>query len=474
MLLARVEECQADPAIGRAVLSAPEDGDPGLRAEIGATLRLAAPVILAQLGMMLMGIVDTAMVGRLPGEDALAAVSVGNAFLMTITLFVGGILVALDPIVAQAVGADRKERCGEALWTGLWIGLAAAIPVTLLFLDVRWLLVLARQEPEIVEATGAYLHGRAFAVLPFLLFAAFRGFLNGLADVRAVLVIAVLANAVNVVADWALIFGHLGMPALGVAGAGYATSVSRWFMLVAIVVVVARPRYRIYDLRPRLPRPGQILEILRVGAPIGAQISAEVGIFSAVSIAMGWIGKSELAAHQIALSLASLTFMIPLGLGIAASVRVGQLVGSDDLDGAARAGRVAIILGGATMACSAIAFAVAPGLLAAVFTSDAAVIAAAVVFVRMAAAFQIFDGIQTVATGCLRGAGDTRTPFLANLIAHWAVGLPLGAWLAFGTSMGGPGLWVGLTVGLVGVAVVLARRFLVGSWRARARIDRAA
>ncbi len=427
--------------------------------EAGATLRLAGPVIFTQIGQFAMGLVDTLMVGPL-GAVALASVSFANGIYYTSVLLFGGVILALDPIVAQAFGAGTRERCGEALWSGLWLAIIVSVPLTVAFLHLEPLLGRLGQDPEVVAATAALLRGRALSIPAFLAFAACRSFLNGIGDVRPVLWITALANGLNALVDWVLVYGKLGVPALGVAGLGYSSAIVRTAMLVAAAAWIARRRYRPFARGPRFPGPAALGRVLRLGLPIGGQIGAEVGVFSAVAIFMGWIGPAAQGAHQVALQLAILTFMVPQGIGIAASIRVGQAIGRGDLEAAARAGRVALLLGTAFMAACALVLASFPHALAGLFTDDAAVVARAAVLIRIAAAFQVFDGAQAVGAGCLRGAGDTRAPLLANLVSHWGLGLPLGYALAFRLGLGAPGLWWGLTTSLATVAVLLVLRFL--------------
>jgi MATE family multidrug resistance protein len=426
-------------------------------------------VVVTQMGYVGMGLVDTMVVGHL-GAVPLAAVALGNSIFFALSLFVVGTLDAVTPMSAQAFGAGQHDRCGESVWAGLWVGGLLGLPLVWLFLDCRWLLELLRQDPAVIAETHAYLHARAWAVIPFCGFAAYRGLMNGTGDVRPVMVVTLLANGVNLLADWALVFGNLGLPEMGIAGAGWATTASRGFMWVALVALTARPRFARYGLWPRVPGWQTVKRLLVVGLPIGGHIVAEVGVFASVAVLMGWLGPTQQAAHQVAISLASFTFMIPLGVGVAASIEVGQAIGRDDYDGAARAQKLALMCGTGVMCVSALMFLLVPGLLAALFTEDAAVVASAVTLLRVAAAFQVVDGAQAVAGGCLRGAGDTRTPFYAHLLGHWGLGLPVGAFLAFKTPLGGRGLWLGLTVGLTFVAVWLVRRILGGAWRERGKL----
>ncbi|MDF1562986.1 MAG: MATE family efflux transporter [Deltaproteobacteria bacterium] len=423
-----------------------------------------------QLGMMAMGLVDIVMVGPL-GTESLAAVSVGNSVFFALLILCLGVVQALDPLVAQAVGARDREAAGRHLWQGAWLAVFLGIPLTLLFIDCTWMFRLLAQEEAVSVLAGDYLAGRAYSILPFLVFAAGRSFLNGLGDTRPVMWVALGANAVNAAADWVLIYGNLGAPRLGVMGAGLATSIVRVCMLAAVFVLLARPHYAALRGRPAWPHLGHLRRIANVGLPIGGQLFLEVGLFATMSIFSGWLGARAQAAHQIALSLASFSFMAPLGLSMGATVRVGHAVGAGRLDAAERAGKVAIALGAAIMGTGAVFFLLFPRALSSIFSPEPEVLATSAVLVAIAGIFQVSDGVQVVATGCLRGAGDTRTPFWANALSHWALGVPLAWLLAFPGEMGVRGLWWGITASLTGVAVVETILFLRGGWRSLARLE---
>lgn len=434
-----------------------------IRRETGATLRLALPVVVTQLGMMAMGLVDTAMVGPL-GANALAGVAIANSVYFGLTTFLVGVIMALDPMVSMAWGGGRLTRTGQLLAQGVWLAVWLAIPSTALFFDTRWLFDALRQPPEVARFADVYLSGRAWAVLPLVAFTAFRGFLNGVGDTRPVMILTLIAVGINVVADWVLIHGHLGAPALGVLGAGLATSLVRWLLLFGAVAVVALPRYRPMAVRFRRPDVRLLRPIVALGLPIGAQMVAEFAIFGMASLFAGWLGAASLAAHQIALSLAAFVYMVPLGLAIAASVRIGQELGAGRPDRAALAGRVALVLATLFMTSSALLFTSAPEVLVGLFSPDEEVLALGSHLLWIAALFQIADGLQVVAAGCLRGASDTRTALLINLGSHWVVGGPTGYLLAFEVGLGVAGLWWGMTAALTVAAVPLSWFFLGGRW----------
>jgi multidrug resistance protein, MATE family len=289
--------------------------------------------------------------------------------------------------------------------------------------------------------------------------------------VRPLVVTIVLANLVNAALNWTLVFGHLGFPALGPVGTGWASTISRWTMLVGLMLFTL-PRLGPY-LRPagrEVLRLRPLRRMLRIGLPVGAQLELEVGAFAVVALVMGWIGTAEMAGHQVAINLASLTFMVPLGIAQAASVRVGQGVGRADPTAARGASLTALLSGGAFMAVMAVVFLALPGPLTALYTSTPEVVVIAVALIPVAGVFQVFDGLQVVAAGVLRGIGDTTAPFLANLVAFWGIGMPIGLYLCFRTPAGPVGLWWGLVAALAAVALFLVVRVRVRMRRDLTRI----
>lgn len=448
------------------------------RTELGLLARLAAPIAAVNLGNVLIGAVDTAVVGRL-GEVELGAVGLGNAVFFMITIIGLGIMLGLDPLIAQAVGAGEPRRARRLYWQGLYIaGLVGAL-LTLIVVGVLTLLPLVGIEEATSVHTRSYVYARLPALIPFLFFFGARSYLQALEITRPMVWGVILANLINFPASWLLVFGDaglqrlglqpLGIPAMGTAGAGWASSIAIMLQLLIMLVVVTRVSV---PPGPSLRRPemGLIRRALALGAPAGMQLFAEVGGFSVVSVLMGNISSAALAGHQIALTLASLTFMVPLGIGAAAAVRVGHAVGRGDMRGTRMAGLVAIAAGAGFMSLAAIAFWLVPETLASAMTDKPSTIVAAVPLILVAAVFQISDGTQAVAFGALRGAGDTRSAMWANLIGHYLIGLPIGIGLAFGLGMGAVGLWWGLSAGLTVVAVGLTIRFLRVSARPVERV----
>ncbi len=423
-------------------------------------LVLATPVVLAELGWVTMGIVDVLMVGRLSAE-AIGAVGIGSAVFMGVGVFAMGLLLGLDTLVSQSFGAGKLDECHRWLLHGVALGLALTIPVTaLLFLLVAsldsWGL-----DATVLSLTRDYFGVVAWSLLPLLLYAAFRRYLQATGSVRPVMIALMLANVVNAIVNWVFIFGKLGAPALGVAGAAWATLLSRIFMagwlLFAIVQRERGRRPGLFETTLRID-PKWIRRLCALGFPAAVQLTLEVGVFAMATALAGRLAPFALAAHQIAINIAALTFMVPYGISSAGAVRVGHAVGRGDRPGAARAGWTAILFGAAFMMCAAIVFVTLGRPIIGAFTIDPSVLAAGVSLLAIAAVFQLFDGLQGVATGVLRGVGDTRTPMLWNLAGHWFIGLPLGYTLCFSVGFGIAGLWWGLSLGLIicGVALVTA------------------
>ncbi len=435
-------------------------------------LRLAFPVVLAELGWMLMGIVDTIMVGPL-GPEAIGAVGLGSALFMTVGLAGLGVMLGLDTLVSQAFGAGRLDECRRWLVQGVYLSVLLTVPLTL----VSWVMVVSMSHwglhPAVLAQAVPYLAAVTWSVLPLLLYATLRRYLQSMNLVVPVAVALFAANLVNVGVNWILIYGHLGAPALGSRGAALATVAARIVMAGILLSAIA---LRAREQPPRAAidwrvDAGRIRRLLALGLPAAGQLLLEVGVFAGVTALAGQLDPASLASHQIALNLASLTFMVPLGVSAAGAVRVGQAVGRGDAAGASRSGWTALVIGTVFMSAAATAFVVVPRLLVGIFTSDAGVMTTGVALLFVAAIFQLFDGLQVVATGVLRGLGDTRTPMVSNLAGHWGLGLPIAYLLCFVAGWGVVGLWVGLSTGLIAVGVTLV---LVWAHRVRTaeRYDR--
>ena len=430
-----------------------------VKRELGPMLALATPVVLAELGWVTMGIVDTLMVGPL-GPAAIGAVGLASMLFFAIAVFAMGLLLGLDPLVAQAFGARRVDECHRWLIDGVWLSALITVPMLCATAIVDATLGAWGLPPEVLAMTRPYLAIINWSLPPLLLYVAFRRYLQAMSIVRPVMFALVLGNIANVAANWILIYGHFGLPALGVRGSAYSTLLSRMFMAAWLLAAVVsheasqKPRLRDTPLALNLQR---VRRLFTLGLPAAGQAVLEVGVFAAATALAGRVSADALAAHQIALNMAAFTFMVPFGVASAAAVRVGQAVGRGDHAGASTAGWTAILIGVSFMSCAAAVFFIAPRPLLALFTSDEAVIAIGVTLLFVAAVFQLFDGLQAVTTGALRGVADTRTPMLWNLTGHWLVGLPLGYTLCFVLRRGVAGLWWGLSAGLMicGVALLI-------------------
>ncbi|HVQ27480.1 MAG TPA: MATE family efflux transporter [Planctomycetota bacterium] len=442
------------------------------REEIRQQARLALPVVLVQVGLMSLNVVDNIMVGHVEGDAArqIAAVSVGGLY---VWLFMGasmGILMALDPLVAQAAGAGDHDSIARSMQRGLLLALLLSVPIGLIVLFVEPVLRSWGQADDVVPLAATFARWQVWSVPAFLGFVVLRQSLQALHRLRPIVLAIVVGNVVNALLDWVLIHGHLGLPALRSEGCAIATSLSRWLMF-ALLLGTGWPALARYlrPVRREAARWPLLLRQLRLGLPIGVMYLMEMGAFAFVTVTMGSIGATQVAGHQLTLNLASLSFMVPLGISAAASVRVGHAVGRRDHAGMRRATGVAIVAGAATMAVFAAVFALAPRLLARCYTDDAGVIAMVALLLPVAAAFQVFDGIQIVCGGVLRGCGDLRVPMLIHLAGFWLLGIPLSLALAFRAGMGPRGLWAGLAVALAFVAAVLLLRV---RWRSETLPDR--
>ena len=434
------------------------------RLELGELFALALPVVVVQVGLMTMGVVDSILVGHLSAA-ALGSVALGNMYFMGLAIFGMGVLMALDPLVSQAVGAGDHTAVARALQRGLLLALGLTVPCGLLLLTAarffRWI----GEPAELVPNAALFARIMVPSVAPFFGFVVLRQTLQAMGRMRAIVVIIVLANLLNGVLDWVLIFGRLGAPAMGVAGAAWATTMSRWAMLAGLLGLAWRDLHpHLIPVRPELGHWGPMGRMFGLGLPIGLQFLLEWGVFGTVMMLMGRLGTVAVAAHQIAINVASLTFMVPLGVSAAATVLVGHAVGRGDARGARRAAGAALATGMTFMAVMALLLLTLPWPIARLYSTDLAVITLAVTLLPIAGTFQIFDGIQVVSIGILRGLGDTRAPFLIAILGFWLLGFPVSLWLGFRTSLAAAGLWWGLVVGLVAVAALLLLRL-----RARVR-----
>ncbi|MCU1256504.1 MAG: efflux family protein [Candidatus Angelobacter sp.] len=428
-------------------------------------LRLAAPLALTELGWLAMAFTDTVMVGRLPDSaTAIGAVSLGSTLFYTIGIFGSGIMLGMDTLVAQAYGAGRLQECHRTMWNSLYL---ACILSPILMASILILLPLFGHlglDPALVRATVPFLKALVWSTLPLALYFALRRYLQAMHIVKPVVFALVSANLVNLAGNWALVYGHLGARAYGVAGSGWSTCISRAYMVVVLAIAVAyydRKRSSGLWNAPRRFELHRIRLLLRLGFPAAVQLLLEIGAFAMATFLIGKLGAVPLAGHQIALNVASFTYMVPLGICSAAAVRVGHAMGARDAHAAARAGWMALFFAALFMSCSGLMLFFFARPIARMYTPESNVISAGATLLLVAAVFQLFDGLQVVATGALRGAGNTRIPMLANLVGYWVIGLPLGAFLCFKMKMGAVGMWLGLCL-----ALVLIGSALLAVWQA--------
>ena len=428
------------------------------RREYGALISLATPIVVVQVGLMTMGVVDAIMAGRFSPE-ALAATAIGNFYFFVVAVFGMGVLLVLDPLIAQAVGAGDESGIALAVQRGLLLAFVLSAVLGSLMLPVEGVLRALRQPDELVPLAARYVWICVPSLLPFNAFLVFRQLLQALGLTRAIVATIVLCNLANVALNWALIFGNLGLPRLGVTGAALATSLSRT-LLVLVLVALAWQRLRPYvrPLRRQALERAPLARMLRLGLPIGAQHELEVSYFGGLIVLMGLLGTISVAAHQAAINLASLTFMVPVGVGSATAVFVGRAVGARDEPAVRRYAVAGLVCGVGFMCVAAAVFLLFPFGLAELYSRDQEVIALAAGLIPIAGLFQVFDGTQVVSAGILRGIGDTRFPMIAAALGFWLVGLPLSLLLGFGARLGAEGLWWGSLVALMMVAALLLYR----------------
>jgi MATE family multidrug resistance protein len=428
------------------------------RYEVRDVARLSAPIVTVQVGLMLMGVVDAAIVGRYSAQG-LAAVALGSMYFNSVVTLGHGTLMALDPLVAQAVGARDTVAIERSVQRGLVLCFVVSLPLSLALIPGDWILGLLRQPADVVPIAAQYARISIAGVVPYLAFIALRQTVQAFALVRPVVIAVVIANVANVILDWMLVFGRFGFEPMGAAGSAWASTACRWLMAILLLWGC---RQALAPFLHRWSRADMAIaplwRMVRIGFPIGMQLWIEFMAFSVALIMVGVLGTVPLAGHQIALMLAALTYMVPLGISAAAAVLVGHAVGRGDAEAARREAGAALACGVGFMSVSAVTLIAFAPVLARVFTADPQIIAATAVLLPIAGVFQVFDGIQGVSAGILRGAGDTRVPMWSNLAGYAFIGLPLGAWLCFSRSLGAVGIWWGLVAGLVAVAALLGWR----------------
>lgn len=427
------------------------------RREVRTLLRLSIPVAATQVSIMLMGFVDTVMVGRV-SVDAIAAASLANVWIFGTLMFANGVILGIDPIVAQAHGAGLGRTAALAFQRGTVLALLLSVPTAGLFMITERVLVAVGQDPALAATAGDYARVQVPSVPFFLAYTALRQYLQGRELVRPALWVILVANLWNVILNWMLIFGNAGFPALGLVGAGIATTTTRAVSFLGLAAWVRGFRLHHGAWTPwsrEAVRLGAVGGIARLGLPVAVQTSLEIWAFSGAAILAGWLGAVPLAAHTVALNMAALAFMVPFGVAQGTVTRVGNLIGMGRPREAQHAAWIAMALGAGVMTVSATLFVALRHVLPRIYTPDAGVVALCASILPIAAAFQLFDGTQVVGCGVLRGMGRTRPAAWFNLLGYWVLGLPLGAWLAFRVEMGLAGIWWGLCLGLAVVSALL-------------------
>ena len=429
------------------------------------TVRLAVPVVIGQVGHMMMGVVDSVMVGRV-GAASLAAASIGHSMFILVLIFGVGVSMAISPLVAMAVGGRNPVYTGKIFRQGFLVNTLIGLVLAICGYFLSDIFLFLEQPPDVTGLAIEYMQILALSVIPVMIFQTYRQYSEGLAIMKPAMFVTLLANLVNVFVNWVLIFGNLGAPAMGLAGAGWATFCTRTLMAITLALYISKSdrfaqfnpsmRFRTIDMQI-------IKKVLRIGIPSGIQYVFEVGAFTGSAIIIGWLGTVPLAAHQIALNLASISFMFALGISSAASIRVGNAVGRKDVHGIRAAGFSSIILACTVMVSFGIAFILLRYFLPSLYIDSPAVIDVAASLLIIAALFQLSDGTQAVGIGALRGLADTRVPMIITFFAYWIIGLPGGYLLGFIFDLGVEGVWVALLCALTASAVLLTLRFHIKS-----------
>ncbi len=438
--------------------------------EIRRIGRMAGPLVVGQLSQVGMGFTDTVMAGRLGPVD-LGAVAIGSTLWIPVYLACVGVMMAMSPTVAHHEGAGRRLSISRLYRQSLWLSGALAVLGFIVTSQVGVVMSWIGVDPAIVPVTEDYLDAIAWGMPGVCFYLGLRFVSEGLGHTRPVMYIQLLALVANVPGNYVLMYGALGNPAMGAVGAGWSSALVLTAAAAGMLGYVAsRSRFRAYRLfrRPERPDPDELLPLLRLGLPIALVTVLEVGLFTAVGLLMGSLGAVAVAGHQIAINYAALMFMIPLGVSLATTVRVGQASGAGDIEEARLAGFVGMGMATGAMLVSALFMLAAPGLIVGMYTTDQAVSAVARSLLLMAAVFQVSDGLQAGALGALRGLKDTRYPVLVTFVAYWMIGLPIGWSLGIGRALGPQGLWVGLVAGLTFAALLLSLRF----WRISRNLDR--
>ena len=428
---------------------------------IKSTFKLAYPVMIGQLGWIMMGVVDSIMVGGL-GPIPLAAASVSNGIFFLILIIGIGISYAVTPLTAIAVGAGKNDECAILFKQSIIINFLLGIILLIVTYYLSGIIKFLNQPDEVARQSISYTRILGYSIIPIMVFQTYKQFIEGLSNTRPAMVITIIANLINAAINWILVYGHLGFPKLELNGSGWATFFSRFFMAVVIIwYVINSGNFKQFNVSLVVKEINYkfIKKILALGVPSAFQYFFEVGAFSFAIIMIGWLGTIQLAAHQIAMNLASITYMATLGISSAGAIRVGNAVGKQDVHEVRRAGFTAIMLGALIMAACGIIFVLFRNLLPSLYIHNNSVITIASSLLIIAAMFEIFDGIQAVGIGVLRGLTDVKGPTLIAFFSYWIIALPIGYFFGFILKMQVVGVWVGFLVGLVSSAILLTLRF---------------
>lgn len=438
-----------------------------VKQHIKETVSLASPIVVAQIGYIMMSVVDNAMVGRLGAVPLAAAALANNVFFLILVVGLG-ISYAVTPLVAIAVGNSEKREEGELFKHSFLINVITSIILLVIVLVASNGLKFLKQSPEVVEYAESYFRILAYSSIPLMFFQSYKQFVEGLSIMRPAMIISITANLVNVFANWVLIYGNLGFPRLELDGAGWATFISRCFMMFAMAFFVYKSgRVNKYDLSFKSfhPKLETIKKLLRLGIPSGLQYLFEIGAFAFAAVMVGWLNPESLAAHQIAINLASLTYMVAMGISSAGAVRVGNAVGVKNILEVRRSGFTALSLSIGFMMFAGLIFILFNYRLPHLYINEKIVINIAADLLIIAALFQIFDGTQAVSLGILRGLTDVKIPTIITFFAYWIIALPLAYILGFTFNFGINGIWVGLLFGLFFSGLLLSIRFNIKSKR---------
>lgn len=432
-----------------------------IKQEIKTLFKVGLPVVIAQLLQMSMSFVDTVMAGRVSPED-LAAIAVGSSLFIPFMVLCMGCMMAVNPIVAQNAGGRKFNQIGKNARQVLWLSQILAIPCFFLLRNLDIVLVLMDVTEEIIPIASGYLKAISWGMFPFFAFGALRFFNEGLSVTRPAMYVALIGTLVNIPANYILMFGKLGFPRFGAIGTGYASAIVYTVMFIAMFWFTYRfEPYKRFDIfgKFRLPEKKYLKELLQIGVPIGISSTMEVTMFAGVSLLISTISTVAIAGHQIAINFAAMTFMIPFGLSIAITARVGQSIGRKKPAEVRFRGYVGVAVSTLIMAGTALFMFLFPELITSIYTSDAEVTNIAIQLLYMAAIFQISDGLQVSGYGALRGLKDTKIPMFVNMFAYWIIGLPVAYYLGFIAGYGAPGLWIGLIFGLTVAGILHNIRF---------------